>query len=283
MQEAKRLIVALVATLTLPAVAGGAPQGSGALGPGAQGTALVLPQRVDIRVDVRPELPILLIEADLTFTVNADTESVRVFLRPDMRLDVIEDADGVPLTYRRWRSFIRIDTPSLDRDTQITWTFRYRAPFESSLEERGQMLLTTPWYPHFRVTPDPEEFQRYEPMAMTLSGSLPPPWVLVSAGTNRRTRNDDGTITYRWSDSVPSSQIPLAIGKFLQRDKLLRVGALRGFFDLRHQSVIESYIEYVGAAATFFSERIGPLNRRSWNLVADTPIPSTGLTSPVVF
>ena len=283
MREAKHLIMALVVTLTLPAAAGGAQERVGALAPGTQGTPLILPQRVDIRVDVRPELPTLLIEADLTFTVTAATESVRVFLRPDMRLDVIEDADGVPLTYRRRRSFIRIDTPLLEGGTQITWTFRYRAPFESSLEERGQMLLTTPWYPHFRVTPDPEEFQRYEPMAMTLTGSLPSPWVLVSAGTNRRTRNDDGTVTYRWSDSVPSTQIPLAIGKFLQRDKLLRIGALRGFFDLRHQSVIESYIEYVGAAATFFSERIGTLGRRSWNLVAlELPDNISGVTVPGV-
>ena len=283
MREAKRLIVALVATLTLPAAGRGAPQDAGTAAQAMPDTRVIAPQRVDMRVEVRPELPTLLIEADLTFMVNETTESVRVFLRPDMRLDLIEDADGVPLTYRRRRSLIRISTPALDRGAAITWTFRYRAPFESSLEESGQVLLTTPWYPHFRVTPDPEEFQRYEPMAMTLTGSLPQPWVLVSAGTNRRTRNDDGTITYRWSDSVPSRQIPLAIGKFLQRDELQRVGALRGFFDLRHQSLIESYIEYVGTAATFFSERIGRLNRRSWNLVAlELPDNISGVTVPGV-
>lgn len=283
MQEAKRLRVALIAALILPAAGVGAQGRAGAATQEMPDTRAIVPLRVDIRVDVRPELPTLLIEADLKFKVNAPTESVVVSLRSDMRLDVIEDADGVPLTYRRRRGFVRISTPVLERGAEITWTFRYRAPFESSLEESGQMLLTTPWYPNVRITPNPEEFQRYEPMAMTLTGSLPQPWVLVSAGTNRVTRNDDDTITYRWSDSVPSGQIPLAIGKFLQREKLQRVGVLRGFFDLRHQSLIESYIEYVGAAATFFSERIGTLNRRSWNLVAlELPDNVSGVTVPGV-
>ncbi len=230
--------------------------------------ATISARRVDLRMQVRPQLPVVLIEADLTFVVNETTESVVVFLRPDMNLDLIEDADGVPLTYQRRRSFVRITTPPLDAGTEITWRFRYRARFDTSLEESGQLLLTTPWYPHLRVAPKPEEFQRYMPMAMTLTATLPQPWVLVSAGTNRVTRNDDGTLTYAWSDSVPSTEIPVAIGRFVQRDKLQQVGRLRGFFPLEQRSLIDSYIEYMGAAATFFSERIGRLNRRSWNLVA---------------
>jgi hypothetical protein len=279
-KAAKHLIVALSAALTLPAAGAGDPEGAGAA---TQGTQLISPQRVDIRVDVRPELPIMLVEADLTFKVNEPAESVRVFLRPDMSLDLIEDADGVPLTYRRRRTSVRVTTPSLERGTEITWTFRYRARFDAPLEESGQILLTTPWYPYFRVTPDPEEFQRYEPMAMTLTADLPQPWVLVSAGTNRVTRNEDGTINYRWSDSVPSSQISLAIGRFVQRDKLEQVGALRGFFAPRHESLMESYVEYMGTAATFFTERIGRLNRRSWNLVAlELPDNISGVTVPGV-
>ena len=230
--------------------------------------ATISPRRVDLRMQVRPQLPVVLIEADLTFVVNETTESVVVFLRPDMNLDLIEDADGMPLTYQRRRSFVRITTPPLDAGTEITWRFRYRARFDTSLEESGQLLLTTPWYPHLRVAPKPEEFQRYMPMAMTLTATLPQPWVLVSAGTNRVPRNDDGTLTDAWSDSVPSTEIPVAIGRFVQRDKLQQVGRLRGFFPLEQRSLIDSYIEYMGAAATFFSERIGRLNRRSWNLVA---------------
>ena len=61
--------------------------------------AAIKPQRIDLRVEVRPKLRTILIEADLTFMANRTTEAVRIFLRPDMNVDVIEDANGIPLSY----------------------------------------------------------------------------------------------------------------------------------------------------------------------------------------
>lgn len=251
-------------------------------GPAAQPRQgpVISPQRIDLRVEVRPELPTALIEAALTFRVERTTEVVRVFLRPDMDLDVIEDADGIPLTYERRRSRIRISTPSLDAGVVTTWRFRYRATFEAPLEESGQILLTTPWYPHLRVTADPEEFLRFVPMPMSLTATLPDPWVLVSSGTNTEA-GDDGATTYVWRDSVPSQMIPLVIGRFVEDDKLDTVGVVRAFLDRRNRSLTKSYVEYIVSVATFFSARIGVLDRRSWNLVAvDLPESMSGLTLP---
>jgi hypothetical protein len=275
--EAAFIALTLAAPLLGPAPQGATPEGA------AQSVAEVTARSIDLRFEVEPDLPTALIEADLTFVAEERLESVVVAMRSDMNLDLIEDADGVPLSYRRRRGFVRIMTPPLERGTQTTWTFRYRARFDRTLRESGQMLLTTPWYPHFRIARDPAEFQRFVPMAMTLTATLPQPWVLVSAGTNTARRNDDGTITYSWRDSVPSTQIPLAIAPFLQRDKLTMVGALRGFFPQEHQSLIDTYVDYMGAAATFFSDRIGMLNRRSWNLVAiQLPDNISGVTYPGV-
>lgn len=241
------------------------------------------PRQIDLRVEVRPALPTVLVEADLTFVSNVATDWVDVALRSDLGLDAVEDADGIPLSYRRRRGAVRVLTPPLARGTEATWTFRYRLRFDSSLAESGQLLLTVPWYPHLLAPPDPAEFPRYLAMPMTLTATLPRPWVLASAGTNTASRNDDGTTTYRWQDSVPSTEIPLAIAPFVQRDKLTMVGMLRGFFPLQHQSLMETYVDYMGAAATFFSERIGPLNRRSWNLVAmRLPDNISGVTLPGV-
>ncbi len=241
---------------------------------------LITPQRIDLRVEVRPELPAALIEADFTFRVERTAEAVSVFLRPDMNLDVIEDADGVPLAYSQRRSRIRISTPSLDAGVVTTWRFRYRATFDAPLAESGQILFTTPWYPHLRVTANSEEFLRFVPMPMSLTATLPDPWVLVSSGTNTVT-DENGATTYVWRDSVPSQTIPLVIGRFVEDDKLATVGFVRAFFDRRNSSLTESYVEYIVSAATFFSERIGVLNRRSWNLVAvDLPETMSGLTLP---
>ena len=241
---------------------------------------VITPQRIDVRVEVRPELPMALIEADFTFRVERAVETVSVFLRPDMNLGVIEDADGVPLTYRRRRSRIRISTPALDAGVVTTWRFRYRAPFDAPLEESGQILFVTPWYPHLRVTADPEEFLRFVPMPMSLTATLPDPWVLVSSGTNT-VADENGATTYVWRDSVPNRTIPLVIGRFVEHDKLDTVGIVRAFLDRRNSSLTKSYVDYIVSAATFFSERIGVLDRRSWNLVAvDLPETMSGLTLP---
>ncbi len=252
------------------------------LGEAAQrGAPAIEPQRLDIRVNVRPSLPTALIEADLTFRVTESADSVVWFLRPDMNLDAIEDEDGLPLTYRRRRSFIRVTTPTLDRGAVIKWTFRYRARFSKSLEEAGQLLLTTPWYPHLRVAPDPEEFQRYVPMPMTMTSTLPDPWMLVSSGTPSVTDAESGAKTFTWRDSVPSAGIPLVVGRFAEWSMLDEVGTLRGFFPPEDRSVLEPYVRYMRNAAVFFTERMGPLRRRSWNLVAvDLPDNISGLTVP---
>jgi len=247
--------------------------------PRPQGPAIT-PQRIDFRVEVRPELPTALIEADFTFRVERTTETVSVFLRPDMNLDAIEDADGVPLTYRRRRSRIRISTPSLAAGDVTTWRFPYTATFDAPLEESGQIVLTTPWYPHLRVTADPEEFQRFVPMPMSITATLPDPWVLVASGTNT-VRKENGATTYVWRDSVPNQTIPLVIGRFVEDKKLATVGLARAFLDHRNRSLTKSYVEYIVRVATFFSERIGVLDRRSWNLVAvDLPETMSGLTLP---
>lgn len=245
--------------------------------------AAITPRHIDLRLEIRPGNPTVLIEADLTFVPGTRIDSMIVSLLPDINLDAVEDADGVPLAYRRRRGVVGISTPAIEPGTETTWTFRYRMRFEAALEDGGQLLLTTPWYPHFERDRDPLEFQRYAPMSMTLSASLPQPWVLVSAGTNSTTRNNDGTITYSWRDSAPSTQIPLAIAPFLLRDNLSMVGMMRGFFPVEHRSMVEPYVDYMNAAATFFTERIGTLNRRSWNLVAmRLPDNISGLTVPGV-
>ncbi len=247
------------------------------------GRRMAEPQKIDLRINIRPSLPTALIEADLTFRVLESTDSILWFLRPDMNLDAVEDADGLPLTYRRRRTAVRVSAPSLDEGAVITWTFRYRARFNQSLEEGGQLLLTRPWYPHMRVTPDPAEFQRYVPMPMSMTATLPQPWVLVSSGTNRVEDAGDRNRTYTWSDSIPNTEIPLVIGRFAEEDKLDRVGVVRGFFDPQRRSLLDPYVEYMRDAATFFSERIGPISRRSWNLVAvDLPENISGLTVPGV-
>lgn len=237
-------------------------------GPTPPKVAAVTPRHIDLRVEVRPGNPTILVEADVRFVPNIRVDSVIFNLRPDLRLDAVEDSDGVPLAYRRRRSVVGVSTPAIEGGVETTWTFRYRARFDRSLEESGQLLLTTPWYPHFELDRDPLEFQRYAPMSMTLTATLPQPWVLVSAGTNTDRRNDDGTTTYTWRDSAVSTEIPLAIAAFLVRDNLSMVGTMRGFFPVEHRSMVEPYVDYMDAAATFFSERVGPLNRRSWNLVA---------------
>ena len=289
---AKTLVVVTLTAAVAASAALGAPAAaltidgiaSGALGENPSGHrpqgAVITPQRIDLRVEVRPELPTALIEADLTFRVERTTEIVRVFLRSDMTLDLIEDADGVPLTYRRGRSRIRISTPTLAAGVVTTWRFRYRATFDTSLEESGQMLLTTPWYPHLRRAAGPEEFLRYVPMPMSLTATLPDPWMLVSSGTNATT-SDNGATRYVWRDSVPSQTIPLVIGRFVEDDKLDTVGTVRAFLDRRNGSLAKSYVEYIVRAAKFFSARIGLLDRRSWNLVAiDLPETMSGLTLP---
>lgn len=275
------IALALVLAALAAAPSGGGQRGDVPL-PG-QGPAGVEPRHVDLRIEVQPDAPTASIEADLTFVARRRVESVVVAMRTDINLDAVEDADGVPLSFRRRRGVVRVETPPIEAGTQARWTFRYRIRFTSTLQESGQMLLTAPWYPHARIAPDPAEFQRYEPMSMTLTATLPPPWVLVSAGTNSQRRNGDGTITYSWRDSVPSTQIPLAIAPFRQRDELVMEGTLRGFFPAHHESLIDTYVAYMGAAAAFFSERIGTLNRRSWNLVAmKLPDNISGVTYPGV-
>lgn len=287
-QAARLLAAAIVVVVQTASVGNAGTQGAAETQAPRQGAprqqvAAVTPRHVDLRLDVRPHNPTILVEADLTFVTDRWIDSVIVSLGADMDLDVVEDEDGVPLAYRRRRGVVRIATPAIERDTETTWTFRYRARFDRPLEERGQLLLTTPWYPHFERRRDAGEFQRYAPMSMTLTATLPQPWVLVSAGTNATSRNEDERITYTWRDSVPSTQIPLAIGPFLVRDNLSMVGVMRGFFPAAQRSVVEPYVDYMDAAATFFSERIGPLNRRSWNLVAmRLPDNVSGLTVPGV-
>jgi len=117
-------------------------------------------------------------------------------------------------------------------------------------------------------------------MPMSLTATLPDPWVLVSSGTNTEA-GDDGATTYVWRDSVPSQTIPLVIGRFVEDDKLDTVGVVRAFLDRRNRSLTKSYVEYIVSVATFFSARIGVLDRRSWNLVAvDLPESMSGLTLP---
>lgn len=242
--------------------------------------AVITPQRIDLHVEVRPELPTILIEANLTFRVDRATETVSVFLRPDMSVDVIEDANGIPLSYRKRQSRLQISTPSLDAGEITTWRFRYRATFDTSLEERGQIRLTTTWYPHLRITPSPDEFLRFVPMQMSLTTTLPDPWVLVSSGTNTITEKN-GSTTYSWRDSVPNQTIPLVIGHFVEDTKLDSIGFVRAFFDPQNKALTKSYVEYIASVATFFSEQIGVLSRRSWNLVAvDLPETMRGLTLP---
>ena len=129
---AKALVLAtLAASLTAPpaqalhAVHGGTAEtvGQNPAASRPQGP-VITPQRIDFRVEVRPELPTALIEADFTFRVERTAEAVSVFLRPDMNLDAIEDADGVPLAYRQRRGRIRVSTPSLDAGVVTTWRFR---------------------------------------------------------------------------------------------------------------------------------------------------------------
>ena len=244
--------------------------------------AAIKPQRIDLRVEVRPNLRTILIEADLTFMTNRTTEAVRVFLRPDMNVDVIEDANGIPLSYLQRQNRLWISTPPLAPGDVTTWRFRYRATFDASLEESGQLRLTATWYPHFRTTPNPEEFQRSVPMPMSLTTTLPDPWVLVSSGMNTVTESN-GLTTYSWRDSVPNQTIPYVIGRFVDDSKLGAIGLVRVFFEPQNKTLTKSYVEYVISVATFFSEQIGALNRRSWNLVAvDLPEAMSGLTLPGV-
>jgi len=241
--------------------------------------APISPQRIDLRLEVRPSLPLILVEADVTFEVTEAAESIDFFLRPEMNIDAVEDVDGAPLAYRRQRGRVRVTAPSLDRGAVLTWTFRYRARLAASLEDGGQVLMTTPWYPHLQQPSDPLEFQRFEPMAMRMTATLAHPWVLVSSGTNQVDEHDDGTTTYTWSDSVPSQMIPLVIGRYEQRSQREMSGTFRSFFEPRNRSLSDFYIDYVVAAVDFFSERIGPLDRRSFNLVlAELPDSISGVT-----
>ncbi|MGD8328459.1 MAG: M1 family aminopeptidase [Acidobacteriota bacterium] len=280
---ARSIATALAAAaVLLPPAAGTAaasPQGRAA----RQASALVTPRRIDVRLELHPDVPVALIECALTFVPQERIDSVTLSLRSDVNLDAVEDTDGVPLVYRRRRSSVQVMTPPLESGAETTWTFRYRARFDATLEESGQMLLTTPWYPHFLVQRTPGEFQRFVPMAMSVTATLPPPWVLVSAGTDSQHHNDDGTFTYTWRDSVPSTQIPLAVAPFARREERTEMGTLRGFFPPEYASLIDTYVDYMGEAAAFFSERIGPLNRRSWNLVAmNLPENISGVTYPGV-
>ena len=243
--------------------------------------AAITPQRIDLRVEVRPNRRTILIEADLTFMANRTTEAVRVFLRPDMNVDLIEDANGIPLVYLQRQNRLWISTPPLDPGDVTTWRFRYRVTFNASLEESGQLRLTSTWYPHFQTTPNPEEFPQSVPMPMSLTTTLPDPWVLVSSGMNTARKKNKGLTTYSWRDSVPNQTIPLVIGRFVDDSKPDSIGLVRVFFEPQNKTLTKSYVEYVVSVATFFSEQIGALNRRNWNLVAvNLPEAMSGLTLP---
>jgi len=97
---------------------------------------------------------------------------------------------------------------------------------------------------------------------------------------NTAKKNKDLT-TYSWRDSVPNQTIPLVIGRFVDDSKLDSIGLVRVFFEPQNKTLTKSYVEYVISVATFFSEQIGRLNRRSWNLVAvNLPEAISGLTLP---
>ena len=269
---------ALSIVIAAALAASGAAEGQ-AVSNGAESS--ISPHRIDVRIDVLPNLPLMSVEADLTFEVTQGGETADFYLRADLDLDAIENADGLPLNYRRRRNRVRVTASSLDSGAVLTWTFRYRARFAEALEDSGQILMTTPWYPHLQQPSNPLEFQRFEPMSMRMTATLPNPWVLVSSGTNRVDEHGDGTTTYSWSDSIPSQTIPLVIGRFDQRSRQAMSGTFRSFFAPRNRSLSDSYVDYIIAAVDFFSERIGPLDRRSLNLVSiELPDSISGVTVP---
>jgi hypothetical protein len=263
-------LILAAATLAPPAAAG---QGAAARAP-----LPVSPDRIDLRLEVRSELPVVEVEADLTFQANENLETVELFMGPNLTLEAVAGEDGAPLDYQRRRDRVRIATPPLAAGDTVTWRFRYQLRFPASLREAGQMFTALPWYPHFRHPPNAFEYTRYVPMRTRLTATLPRPWVLIAPGAGT-TRNDDRNITYTWTDSVPAPATALVIGNLEQQSRTHSSRIFRSFFPPGARSVSRPYAEYFAVAVTYFADNIGNLPRRNFSLVAlQLPEGISGLT-----
>lgn len=241
----------------------------------------VTPTAIAIRVDAPPNMSLLRVDAALTFVPGPGVERIDFRFRPDLQLDVVEDADGVPLVYERRRNRVTVSSRRLPAGTPVTWNFRYRIRLGQTLDRREQVFSATPWYPFVQYETVDEDFPRNVPVRATVTASVRRPWVLVAAGSLTQSEADDDTVVYRWSDPIPTPLIPLLIAPFQRHSVHKDFGDFQGFFTRTDRSLAVSYLDYMASAAEFYTATIGAHRRRDFTLVSlDLPDEVGGLTVP---
>lgn len=232
----------------------------------------VRPLRVEAEIRAAPEETRLDVSTALTFRAERDVREVEFRLSPEIDLQQVTDADGAPLRWRREPGAIRVADTRLDAGAETTWRFRYALPLGMSLQDHDGYRGVVPWYPYaLRTLGSSDEFPRYLPVQATVTASLPRPWTLVSVG-RLSVSEQAGSVDYRWSLSRPVPVVPLVVDRLeLARHRTDSVEVL-GFFHRRSLPHADTFVEYVGSALEFYSERLAPYPRSTYTLV-ETELP----------
>ncbi len=271
-----RVLGLVIAATLATGSASGARQQAGA-------TLRASPLNIGLRVELRPSLAVLRVEAELTFEAHGSLDEVVFRLRPDLQLDVVEDDSGIPLYYERARNLVVVQTPRLTSGTISTWKFRYRMRLAEPPGASGQVVSVTPWYPHFRYPTIDAEIPRNVPMRSTVSATLEEPWMIVAAGSLESSGEGD-LRTHTWRDAIPSPVVPLLIARLEQQARTDdRSRQLRAFFPVASRSPVATYLDYMVNVVRFYTEILGPHRRTGFNVVGlDLPDRVAGLSAPGV-
>ena len=270
--------VAVLGLMITATLATGSASAAGKQGPA---TPPASPLDIELRVELRPSLAVLRVDAALTFEAHESLDEVMFRMRPDLQLDVVEDDRGIPLYYERIRNSVVVKTPTLAPGTTYTWKFRYRMRLAEPPDASGQVVSVTTWYPHFRYPTFEAEIPRNVPMRSTVSATLEEPWMIVAAGS-LESSGEDGVRTHTWRDSIPSPLVPLLIARLEQQARTGdRAHQFRAFFPVASRSPVATHLEYMMNVIRFYTELLGPHRRPGFNLVGlDLPDRLSGLSAP---
>ncbi len=248
--------------------------------PARQESLPALPLSLDAEVSVSPDRARLRVEARLTFRVETASEEVEFLLRPEVELDTVEDADGMPLAYERGRNAVSIRCPTMAPGSTMAWRFNYTVRLSRPLAELDSFYTANPWYPYVTSPHEDDEFLRNVPTVARISVRVPDPWVAVSSGRLEVVR-DSGERRYVWTQARPSSLHPLIVGRL--RSLEIRSGGVlgRGFFSEEHAEIGEEFVRTSLAIIEFYGRTMGSYDRADFSVV-EAVLPSRlhGLTLP---
>lgn len=240
----------------------------------------IVPLALEAEVRARPDLPRLLVEASVTFQVESTTEQVSFLLGPALELDLVEDAAGLPLTFRRGLRTVVIDCPRLEAGQVSSWRFRYSIRLTDRLGDMSYFYAQTPWYPYVAAPVLAGEFELNVPVTAHVSVRVPEPWVAISSGRLTVGR-DQGEHRYIWTQTRPARLHPLIIAR-LGKIEMRSGGILgRGFFSPENADMAEGTLGYALAALEFYGTVIGRYQQADYSIV-ELPLPPQlrGLTLP---